>query len=78
MSVTHTLTLQNPGTPDAVLNEWRFPVQGMTCASCVARVERSLNGVAGVLDVSVNFATEQASIKARSDVSMATLKAAVE
>jgi Cu+-exporting ATPase len=49
----------------------------MSCASCVARVERSLASVPGVQDVSVNFATEQASVKARSDVGMDTLKAAV-
>lgn len=61
----------------AALAEWQFPVQGMSCASCVARVERSLASVPGVRDVSVNFATEQASVKARGDVGMDTLKAAV-
>lgn len=61
----------------AALAEWRFPVQGMSCASCVARVERSLAAVPGVQDVSINFATEQASVKARGDVGMDTLKAAV-
>lgn len=68
-----TSTLKTP----AALAEWQFPVQGMSCASCVARVERSLAGVPGVQDVSVNFATEQASLKARADVNMETLKAAV-
>ncbi len=76
MSVAQTLPA--PRTPDTALNEWQFPVEGMTCASCVARVERSLSGIAGVLDVSVNFATEQASVKASRHVSMAALKAAVE
>jgi P-type Cu+ transporter len=74
MNITST-----PKTPSAAaaLAEWRFPVQGMSCASCVARVERSLANVPGVQDVSVNFATEQASVKARSDVGMDALKAAV-
>src|SRR2546426_8224146 len=72
-----TPALQNTDTALA-LNEWHFPVRGMSCASCVARVERSLSGIAGVLDVSVNFATEQASVKASSDVRMDMLKAAVE
>lgn len=69
----------SPTTPSAAaaLAEWRFPVQGMSCASCVARVERSLAAVPGVQDVSVNFATEQASVKAHGDVGMDTLKAAV-
>ncbi|UUZ65571.1 heavy metal translocating P-type ATPase [Polaromonas sp. P1-6] len=75
MSITPTL--QNTDTALA-LNEWHFPVQGMSCASCVARVERSLRSIAGVTEASVNFATEQASVKARSDIRMDTLKAAVE
>ena len=37
-------------------------VSGMTCASCVARVERALNKVEGVSDAGVNLATERASI----------------
>jgi Cu+-exporting ATPase len=37
-------------------------VQGMTCASCVRRVERALRAVPGVHDASVNFATSQAQI----------------
>ncbi len=71
-----TSTLNTAPTRPA-LTEWQFPVQGMSCASCVARVERSLANVPGVEDVSVNFATEQASVKARSNVGMETLKAAV-
>jgi Cu+-exporting ATPase len=38
-----------------------LPVSGMTCASCVVRIETELNKLAGV-DASVNFATETASI----------------
>ena len=37
-------------------------IQGMTCASCVAHVERALKGVEGVADVNVNLATERASV----------------
>src|SRR5690625_7090266 len=37
-------------------------VQGMTCASCVGRVERSLRKLDGVLDASVNLATEKATV----------------
>ena len=36
------------------------PVEGMTCASCVARVEKSILKVEGVKNVSVNLATEKA------------------
>jgi Cu+-exporting ATPase len=43
--------------------ELQFAVRGMTCASCVARVEKALKKVPGVLDASVNLATEQASVR---------------
>lgn len=37
-------------------------VEGMTCASCVLRVEKSLKGVDGVADAAVNLASEKARI----------------
>src|SRR5919197_5441096 len=42
--------------------EVTFPVTGMTCASCVRRIERRLGKVEGVHDVSVNLATEKARV----------------
>ncbi|HWQ27960.1 MAG TPA: heavy metal translocating P-type ATPase [Dehalococcoidia bacterium] len=38
-------------------------VEGMTCASCVRRVENALRGVPGVVDASVNLATERATVR---------------
>lgn len=38
-------------------------VDGMTCASCVGRVERVLKAVPGVTDASVNLATERADVR---------------
>ena len=38
-------------------------IRGMTCASCVARVEKALKRVPGVLDAQVNLATERASVR---------------
>ena len=38
-------------------------ISGMTCASCVGRVERALKAEPGVLDASVNLATERATIR---------------
>ena len=39
------------------------PVIGMTCASCVARVEKTLKKIEGIENVSVNYATEKASFE---------------
>ena len=64
--------------PAATLKEWRFAVEGMSCASCVARVEKALAATPGVAQASVNFATEQASVRADASVTLAALKAAVE
>ncbi|MGJ9419069.1 heavy metal translocating P-type ATPase [Massilia sp. CMS3.1] len=38
-------------------------VEGMTCASCVGRVERALQGVPGVVQATVNLATERATVR---------------
>ncbi|MND94183.1 Copper-transporting P-type ATPase [compost metagenome] len=50
----------------------------MTCASCVGRIERALKAVPGVETVSVNLATERASIKTSSPVARDRLVKAVE
>src|SRR5450756_1857824 len=39
-----------------------LPILGMTCASCVSRVERALRKPAGVLTAEVNLATEKATV----------------
>jgi len=39
-----------------------LPVEGMTCASCVGRVEKALKAVPGISTASVNLATERADI----------------
>jgi Cu+-exporting ATPase len=41
----------------------RFPVEGMTCASCVNRIERYLRKSDGVIEATVNLATETASVR---------------
>lgn len=48
---------------DADVRETTFSVAGMTCASCVGRVERALEKVPGVLDASVNLTSERARIE---------------
>jgi Cu+-exporting ATPase len=61
----------------ASLASLKLPIEGMTCASCVLRVERGLKSVAGVSQASVNLATESATVDA-SGVSLAALQAAIE
>jgi Cu+-exporting ATPase len=55
-----------------------LPIEGMTCASCVARVERALAKVPGVASASVNLATEQAAVEADRGVSALELAGVVE
>jgi Cu+-exporting ATPase len=62
MTSAHTLTL---------------PVQGMTCASCVSRVEKALKRVPGVAGALVNLATEQATVEAPSPMDAQALSDAV-
>lgn len=67
------VTLDETATSDVsiALNKAGYParhqtlqlsIDGMTCASCSARVERGLNAVAGVSQASVNLATKTASV----------------
>lgn len=58
--------------------EYNFYVENMSCASCVSRVEKAIKKVDGVIDVSVNLATEKATVKANSNVNLATLMSAVD
>jgi Cu+-exporting ATPase len=48
---------------DAVEEEIELPVHGMTCASCVGRVERALARIPGVLEARVNLASESARVR---------------
>ncbi len=50
-------------------------VEGMTCASCVGRVERALQAVPGVVEASVNLATGRARVLGNADA--AALLAAI-
>ncbi|NNM77779.1 copper-translocating P-type ATPase [Sphingomonas sp. ID1715] len=53
-------------------------IDGMTCASCVGRVERALTAVPGVVEASVNLATESAQVKTVGAITPETLIAAAE
>ena len=45
------------------LEERVIPVTGMTCANCVAAVERTLRKTLGVEDATVNYASERATVR---------------
>jgi Cu+-exporting ATPase len=59
------------------LKEVRLDLEGMTCASCVSRIERKLNKLDGV-EATVNFATEQATVHCHESVTVDDLVSAVE
>jgi Cu+-exporting ATPase len=54
-----------------------FPVKGMTCASCVARVESALRGVPGVVSANVNLASEKATVEYLEETDVTDLQRAV-
>lgn len=62
-----------PKTNRIVLN-----IEGMTCASCVGRVEKVLKKIAGVENVSVNLATEKAVVEGVTGLKTEDLVKAVE
>jgi P-type Cu+ transporter len=65
--------------PDASGYDIHFGVTGMTCASCVRRIEKALSRTPGVAAASVNLATEQATVRYDpAKVTLEQLKASVE
>ncbi|HZU11355.1 MAG TPA: heavy metal translocating P-type ATPase [Chloroflexota bacterium] len=62
--------------PASGTTQQTLDIEGMTCASCVRRVERALARVPGVDTVTVNLATEQAAVQG--DVALPALLAAVQ
>lgn len=70
---------QPPNPPDSTPSEQTLAIEGMTCASCVRRVEKALSRVDGVQEVSVNLATERARIRfANGPVAQEVLRKAIE
>jgi Cu+-exporting ATPase len=55
-----------------------FDIGGMTCAACVARVEKGIRRLPGVADVHVNLATETAEVSASDKISNQDVISAVE
>src|SRR5688500_258272 len=72
MNATLSIPSQDAAT------RFRFGVEGMTCASCVGRVEKALAKVPGVLAATVNLATETADVRTDGSVPAADVAKAVE
>jgi len=53
---------------EARVEEAIIPIRGMTCASCVEKIETQLRSLPGVIEASVNFGTEKASVRFLSSV----------
>ena len=71
--------MSNPPIASSRTVEVALPIEGMTCASCVNRIERFLRKTPGVQDATVNLATELATIVYLPDVAARTdLVGAVE
>jgi Cu+-exporting ATPase len=67
--------MQDSGNTAAELD---FDIVGMTCASCVARVEKAIKAVPGVSEATVNLATEKAAVHAPASIDPQAIVAAVE
>ncbi|HEX5514905.1 MAG TPA: heavy metal translocating P-type ATPase [Gammaproteobacteria bacterium] len=63
----------------AVVSEIEISIRGMSCASCVTRLEKALSKLPGVLTASVNLATEKAQVRFLPEmVSVPRLQAAIK
>jgi Cu+-exporting ATPase len=56
-------TAEAPATSPDLSAEIQLPIEGMSCASCVNRIERFLRKIPGVAEASVNLATEVATVR---------------
>ena len=59
-------------------DELQLSLHGMSCSSCVGRIEKALNAVPGVVSATVNLATERATVRTLAGLELAPLLAAVE
>ncbi|MCY0986975.1 heavy metal translocating P-type ATPase [Nannocystis sp. ILAH1] len=57
-----TAVTARTATPEDAASRADLPIEGMTCASCVVRVERALKAVPGVEEAHVNLVTGRASV----------------
>jgi Cu+-exporting ATPase len=79
MSVTETAEATPDKEPRPEFETAQLAIEGMHCVSCVARIERELQGVPGVRDAAVNLPAEEARVTfAPAAVDVSALEQAVE
>jgi Cu+-exporting ATPase len=62
---------------DVPVRSLQLPIRGMSCASCVDKVEHALTGIDGVLRASVNLASERATVEVLATTPVSVLRRAV-
>ena len=74
------MTTMQETKPDAATapESVQFAIEGMTCASCVRRVEQTIAKLPGVESAAVNLATERANVTFSGTPDVAAVRAAVE
>lgn len=75
--MTNTLPNITAAQSAGSVQQWTLGVAGMTCASCVARIEKALIRVPGVTAANVNLASEVATVELEADGALAALLQAV-
>ncbi len=60
------------------MKSFSFPIEGMTCASCVTRVEKIISKFDGVSNVNVNLANESVTFQSNEDIDISSIANAVE
>ena len=64
---TQTRCPGQPGQQARILSKDTFPILGMSCAACAARVEKTLNAQKGVIKATVNYAAATANVEYECD-----------
>jgi Cu+-exporting ATPase len=73
--IIDTLNEAGIATP---LQKTELAISGMSCASCVLKIENGLRGTSGVIEAAINFGTERAFVTHMPDISYNDLKRVVE
>lgn len=71
------MNASQPLARNLVMSRQSFPIEGMTCASCVRRVEKAIAAVPGVTAASVNLATESADVSFDAEINSDGVIAAI-